>query len=95
LLPRERLSNLASSFENTQPGGGEDLHWNEGLSKQHEIMEMITLSYVFHNKQILNRSYFWKREKIRNIFYIITTVKHAIWLVYSCAGSGYPACTRN
>ena len=34
-LPRELLSNLASSFENTPPGG-EDLHWNEGLSKQHD-----------------------------------------------------------
>ena len=33
--PRELLSNLASSFENTPPGG-EDLHWNEGLSKQHD-----------------------------------------------------------
>jgi hypothetical protein len=31
-LPRERLSNLASSFENTLPGG-EDLHWNEGAFK--------------------------------------------------------------
>jgi hypothetical protein len=39
LLPRERLSNLASSFENTPSGGGgegvEKLEWNEGLSKQH------------------------------------------------------------
>jgi hypothetical protein len=34
-LPRELLSNLASSFENN-PAGGEDLHWNEGLSKQHD-----------------------------------------------------------
>jgi hypothetical protein len=32
-LPRERLSNLASSFGNTPPGGGEDLHWNEGAFK--------------------------------------------------------------
>ena len=34
-LPRERLSNLASSFENT-PSGGRSCNGMRGLSKQHD-----------------------------------------------------------
>ena len=48
-LPREQLSNLASSFENTLPGGGRICTGMRRLSKQHDKthdinIEMITLS---------------------------------------------------
>jgi hypothetical protein len=32
----------------------------------------------------------WLEIALKNTIYIITTVKHAIWLVNSRAGSGYP-----
>jgi hypothetical protein len=49
-VPSERLGqvyNLASSFENTPPGG-EDLHWNEGLSKQHDKIHDINRNDYFN-----------------------------------------------
>jgi hypothetical protein len=59
-LPRELLSNLASSFENTPPGVGEDLHWNEGLSKQHDKTHDINDILLNHRRPNLWMSYiFW------------------------------------
>jgi hypothetical protein len=42
---------------------GEDLRWNEGLSKQHDKKHDINnktygFSSIFDNKQVLNQSYF-------------------------------------
>jgi hypothetical protein len=45
-LPRERLSNLASSSKNT-PSGCEELDWNEGLSKQHNKKNNINRNDYF------------------------------------------------
>jgi hypothetical protein len=38
---------LRSSFENTPPGG-EDLHWNEGLSRQHDKTHDINRNDYFN-----------------------------------------------
>jgi hypothetical protein len=53
-LPRELLSNLASSFENTPPGG-EDLHWNEELAKQHDKTHDINRNDILFHAAKFNK----------------------------------------
>jgi hypothetical protein len=52
---------------------------------------MATWLWFWNASYSIGASYNKMVRKWRKKFYIITTVKHAIWLVNSRAGSGYPA----